>query len=236
MSTAASATTTNPFTHYTQTGTSPTSGSASSATSTAAAAANASNSYSTFIKLLTTQLQHQDPLNPTNTDTFTSEMIQLSGVEQELQTNQTLASMATDLNSITTANGLGYIGKKVTASGATVPLQNGQASWNYTVNQAAYQVQLAVKDAGGSTVWSGAGNASAGQHSFTWDGKTASGQAVGSGDYTLAVTAVDSSGSTITTSTNIVGTVTGVDNSNGKTQLKIGDIDVPLTSVTSLTN
>jgi flagellar basal-body rod modification protein FlgD len=225
----------NPFTALTSTGNA-SSSSSSSTLGSAAATQTASNAYNTFLKLLTTQLQHQDPLNPTNTDTFTSEMIQLSGVEQQLQTNQTLSSMASNLNSITAANGLGYIGKKVTASGATVPLQNGSASWNYTLNQTASQVQLAVQDANGNTVWTGSGDPSSGQHNFSWNGKNSAGQAASSGDYTLQVTAVDSSGGAVTTSTNILGTVTGVDTSGDTTELKIGDISVPITSVTTLTN
>src|ERR1700756_3536763 len=101
------------------------SSSSSSSSSNSASASSASNAYNTFITLLTSQLQHQDPLNPTNTDTFTQELIQLSGVEQQLTTNSTLSSINTDLTTITQANGLGYVGKTVTASGATAPLQSG---------------------------------------------------------------------------------------------------------------
>ena len=208
----------------------------STANGAAAAATNASNTYNTFLTLLTTQLQHQDPTNPTNTDTFTSEMIQLSGVEQQLQTNQTLASISTNLTSITDANGLGYIGKTVTASGSTVPLQNGSAAWSYSVNQTAANVALNVQNAAGGTVYSTSGDASSGQHAFTWNGKDSSGNAVPAGDYTLQVVATDASGAPVTTTTDIVGTVTGVDTSSGQAQLKIGDIVVPVSNVTTLTN
>src|ERR1700735_1652211 len=104
------------------------------ASSSSTASTQVTTAYNTFITLLTAQLQHQDPLNPTNTDTFTQELIQLSGVEQQLDTNQTLSSMNTDLSTITQANGLGYVGKTVTASGATSPIQSGTAQWDYTLN------------------------------------------------------------------------------------------------------
>ncbi len=226
-------TTTNPFAAIT-TGPSTVPTSSSSSSSSSSAASSASNAYNTFLKLLTSQLQHQDPLNPTNTDTFTSEMIQLSGVEQQLATNNTLSTMATELGSITAANGLGYIGKTVTASGDTTPLQNGAAKWTYTLNSTATDVKLAVEDSGGNTVSTATGDPSSGTHSFSWNGTSSSGSAVTSGDYTLKVTATDSSGNTVTTSTAIVGTVTGVDTSNGTTALKMGDIDVPLANVTTL--
>src|SRR6201996_5577022 len=162
MTTATTGTSsTNPFAALTS-GTGSSSSNSSSATS-------ASNAYNTFITLLTSQLQHQDPLNPTNTDTFTQELIQLSGVEQQLTTNQTLSSMNTDLSTITQANGLGYVGKTVTASGATAPLQNGEAQWDYTLNSSAQVVTLNVKDSSGNTVYQTTGNTNSGEHTFSWN-------------------------------------------------------------------
>lgn len=202
--------------------------------SAAASVANAASSYTTFMTLLTTQLQHQDPLDPTNTDTFTSEMIQLSGVEQQLETNNKLADVQTQLSTITAANGLGYIGKTVTATGSTLPLQSGSAEWNYTLNSAAHDVTLNVVDSSGQTVYSTTGDTSSGAHDFTWDGKTSSGSTLSSGDYTLKVVANDASGDAVTTSTAIIGKVTGVDTTNGTVSLKIGDVDVAMTDVTTL--
>ena len=207
-------------------------------TGTASASSTASTqvttAYNTFITLLTSQLQHQDPLNPTNTDTFTQELIQLSGVEQQLTTNQTLSSMNTDLSTITQANGLGYVGKTVTASGSTSPLQNGSAQWDYTLNSAAQAVTLNVKDANGNTVYSTSGDTTSGQHSFSWNGTSSGGSTVTSGDYTLSVTATDTSGNSVSTTTNMVGQVTGVDTSTGTTQLQVGDIEVPIANVTAI--
>jgi flagellar basal-body rod modification protein FlgD len=202
----------------------------------ATATSSASAAYNTFLTLLTTQLQNQDPLNPTNTDTFTSEMIQLSGVEQQLATNNTLATISTNLSSITASSGLGYIGKTVTASGDTAPMQSGKADWTYDLGSAAANVTLAVKDSDGNTVYTTTGDPSSGSHSFSWDGTNSSGTTSTSGDYTLAVTATDASGNAVTTTTNLIGTVTGVDTSSGSTELQLGDINVPLTNVTTLTN
>jgi flagellar basal-body rod modification protein FlgD len=206
----------------------------SSSSSSSTGASSASNAYNTFITLLTSQLQHQDPLNPTNTDTFTQELIQLSGVEQQLDTNQTLSSMNTDLSTITQANGLGYVGKTVTASGATSPIQSGTAQWDYTLNSTASTVALTVKDSSGNTVYTTTGNAASGQHSFSWNGTTSSGSTLTTGDFTLSVVATDGSGNAVTTTTNMVGQVTGVDTSGGSTQLLVGDVDVPIANVTAI--
>jgi len=210
------------------------SGSASSSSSSSTSSSQVTTAYNTFITLLTSQLQHQDPLNPTNTDTFTQELIQLSGVEQQLTTNSTLSSMNNDLSTITQANGLGYVGKTITASGSTAPLQNGSANWDYTLDSAAKNVTLTVKDSSGNTVYSTTGNTSSGQHSFNWNGTTSSGSTQTSGDFTLSVAATDSSGNAITTTTSMTGQVTGVDTSTGSTQLQVGDIEVPISNVTSI--
>jgi flagellar basal-body rod modification protein FlgD len=210
------------------------SSSSSSSSSTSTSASSASNAYNTFITLLTSQLQHQDPLNPTNTDTFTQELIQLSGVEQQLTTNQTLSSMNSDLTTITQANGLGYVGKTVTASGDTSPLQSGAAKWDYTLDSSAKDVTLNVKDSNGNTVYTTTGNPASGQHSFSWNGTTSSGTTETTGDFTLSVTATDATGSSVSTTTSMVGQVTGVDTSGGSTQLLVGDIDVPIAHITAI--
>jgi flagellar basal-body rod modification protein FlgD len=227
-------TTTNSATSGTNPYAALTAGTGSSSASSSTSSSQVTNAYNTFITLLTSQLQHQDPLNPTNTDTFTQELIQLSGVEQQLTSNQTLNSINSDLSTITQANGLGYVGKTVTASGATAPLQSGAAKWDYTLNSSAQTVTLNVKDSNGNTVYSTSGNPASGQHSFSWNGTTSSGTTVNSGDYTLSVTATDTSGNSVSTTTSMVGQVTGVDTSGGSTQLLVGDIDVPIANVTAI--
>jgi flagellar basal-body rod modification protein FlgD len=142
--------------------------------------------------------------------------------------------MNTDLSTITQANGLGYVGKTVTASGSTSPLQSGEASWDYTLNSAASQVTLTVKDSNGNTVFSTSGNAASGEHPFSWHGTTSGGTTVSSGDFTLSVAATDASGNSVDTTTNMVGQVTGVDTSSGTTQLEVGDIQVPIGNVTAI--
>ena len=226
MTTATNGTSSNPFAALTA-GT-------GSSSSNSSASSQVTNAYNTFITLLTSQLQHQDPLNPTNTDTFTQELIQLSGVEQQLTTNQTLSSINTDISTITQANGLGYVGKTVTAAGSASPLQNGKAQWDYTLNSAAKDVTLTVKDSNGNAVYSTSGNPASGQHSFSWNGTSSSGTTVSSGDYTLSVSATDTSGNSVSTTTSMVGQVTGVDTSGGTTQLQVGDIQVPIGNVTAI--
>jgi flagellar basal-body rod modification protein FlgD len=223
----------NNFTAATATAT----GTSSTSSTASTSATSATQAYNTFLTLLTTQLKNQDPLNPTDTTQFTSEMIQLSEVEQQLQTNSDLSGISSSLSSLTTSNGLGYLGKTVTATGSTADVQTGSgANWNYDLSTAASKVSLSVQNSSGATVWSGTGDTTAGSHALSWNGTDSSGDAVPTGDYTLTVSALDAAGNTVSNTTSVVGKVTGVDTSGTTPSLQIGDVSYPLTNVTGLTN
>src|SRR5580704_4887960 len=87
----------------------------------------ASNSQ-TFLTLLTTQLQNQDPLSPLDTNQFTSQLTQMSGVEQQLLGNQLLQTLVTQQTGVGAAASL--IGATVSAPGATSsdPAISGQVT------------------------------------------------------------------------------------------------------------
>ena len=98
MTTAAANANTNPYA-YLNTSSVPTGGSSSSASASALSGDNSlaslATNFQSFLTLLTTQLQNQDPLNPTDTNEFTQQITQMSGVEQQLLSNQLLQSLVT---------------------------------------------------------------------------------------------------------------------------------------------
>jgi flagellar basal-body rod modification protein FlgD len=204
-------------------------------TSSSSSSSSAEESYNTFLTLLTTQLQNQNPLDPTDTTEFTNQLIALSGVEQQLISNTSLSAITDSLASLSASNGVGYIGKTITTEGDTTALQDGSAGWSYDVNGSASAVTLSVSDSDGKVVWSGSGNTSSGSHDFSWDGTGSDGTQYTSGDYTLSVKATNSSGNSVDTTTYIKGKVTGVDSSSGSTQLLIGDISVDMDDVLGIT-
>ena len=70
------------------------------------------------------------------------------------------------------------------------------------------------------------GSRTTGLNSATWDGKDEMGNLMPTGTYQLAVSAKDGSGSNVTASTQVKGTVSGVSYANGTTLLNIGGITV----------
>jgi flagellar basal-body rod modification protein FlgD len=181
--------------------------------------------------LLTTQLQHQDPLNPTDSSQFTSQLIQLSSVEQQEKTNSQLSDIASALSTVGLSTGVAYLDKTVVYNGSSAPLQNGSANWSYSLNSAADSVKLTVTNSSGQVVYSGYGDTSAGGHSFSWNGTDSNGNQYTDGNYTLNVSALDSSGNTISSSVYGSGKVTGIDSSSGSPVLLVGNASVQLSDV-----
>jgi flagellar basal-body rod modification protein FlgD len=190
-----------------------------------------------FLQMLCTELQTQNPLDPTDTSQFTSQLTSYSQLEQQMNTNTKLDELLSAIGSQTMSSGVGYLGHSIEASGDTLSVSSSgsvDGSWKYTVGSNAADVTLTVVDSSGKTVWSGSGSTTSGSHEFSWDGTDSSGNAAGSGKYTLKVAATDSSGNSVDTSTAIRGTVTAVDSSNGSTVLELGDTQVDMSNVTRL--
>lgn len=209
--------------------------SSSSSTSTSSSSSLASSLSSTdFLTLLCTQLQNQNPLDPSDPDEFMSELVSYASLDQQSETNTQLSSLVDSVNSLLSANAVGYMGRTVEVEGDTTTLTDGNASWGYELASNAASVTLTVTDSDGNTVYSANGETSSGSHSFSWDGTTSSGTKLTSGDYTLTVTAADSSGDAVDVTHSVSGTVTGVDNTSGSTVLTIGNVAYDLSDIRSI--
>jgi len=198
------------------------------------------NNEQTFLKLLTTQLKNQDPLAPTDTTQMTSQITQMTGVEQQLVTNDLLTALVGMNTSGGISEGVNLMGKQVTAETDKSVLKGGEASWSYTQSRAATGVKVEVIDKFGKTIATVLpDDMSSGDHTFKWDGKSADGtKQPDGGEYTIKVTATDAQGSNITTTAKgrIDGVVTKVTNESGVNMVWIGDTKVPLDSVIGVTN
>jgi flagellar basal-body rod modification protein FlgD len=208
---------------------------AASSSSSNNATSQLSSNFDTFLQLLTTQLQHQDPLDPMDTSQFTQQLVEYSQVEQQIDTNSNLQSLISQGTQQSAAYATSYLGKTVTVSGGEGSLTNGSAQWTYNLATASTSTTLQVTDAKGNVVYSGSGKTSAGNNTFNWNGVDNSGNQLPDGSYTLAVKAA-AGGQTVTTSVTAVGTVSEVNMINGTPQLLIGSMEVPLTSISSVQN
>ncbi len=195
---------------------------------TALGRADLASNFDTFLSLLTTQLKNQDPLSPLDSNQFTQQLVQMTGVEQQLNTNDLLKQLVTNTSG-GVATAVSLIGKDVKAVSDTANLSGGKAQWTYNLPSDAASLKVDVVDSNGKTVHAEAPtNLKAGDHTFSWNGKDQTGvQLPDGGTYTLKVTALDSSGAAISTTNYVQGTVTGVEQSNGATLITIngGQVD-----------
>ncbi len=175
-----------------------------------------SGNFDTFLTLLTTQLQNQDPLEPMDSSKFTEQLVQYSQVEQQIQTNSQLKSLSDTLTKQIQATSAGaalaYIGKTAEFNSNAMGLKEGEDStWTYGLAASAANTELVVKDASGKIVFRTAGEQAAGEHEFVWDGKDANGVQQPDGVYYLTVTAKDAADKTIQTGVSVTESITGVD-------------------------
>ncbi|BAR98654.1 flagellar basal-body rod modification protein FlgD [Blastochloris viridis] len=180
------------------------------------------------------QLQNQNPLDPSDPTEYMSQLVSYASLSEQSEVNDQLGNITTALASLLAANAVGYVGHTVEAAGSTNALADGSASWNYTLASDASKVTIKITDESGKTVYTTTGETAAGEHSFVWDGTTSSGTKLTEGTYTMSITATDADGNAVTTSSTVVGVVTGVDSSSGTVMLQIGDAEVAFANVIAI--
>jgi flagellar basal-body rod modification protein FlgD len=184
--------------------------SSAAASSTTTSAATLANNFSTFLTLLTTQLKNQNPLDPLDTNQFTQQLVQFAQVEQQMKSNEQLASLVSLEKSAQTTTALAYVGSTVVVDGATGQLTNGKANWSFNVNKPA-TATVTIKDSTGQTAYTGTFGVNPGTQQFTWDGRGNDGKLWPDGNYTLTATAMDANKQSVAISTEVQALVDSVD-------------------------
>ncbi|MDD3029642.1 MAG: FlgD immunoglobulin-like domain containing protein [Alphaproteobacteria bacterium] len=167
---------------------------ASSASSAASQASSLSLDFQTYLEILTTQLQHQDPTNATDPNQFTQELIMMEQVQAQINNNEAIENLTEATTSSALASGVGFIGKYVRAAteNGDFSLKDSSAEIGYTLDEMASSVTVTVKDSDGNTITSFSGGTAVGDNYVTWDGTLEDGSVAEDGAYTFSVSATDS--------------------------------------------
>jgi flagellar basal-body rod modification protein FlgD len=190
--------------------------------------------FNSFLTLLTTQLQNQNPLDPLDTNQFTQQLVQFASVEQQMNMNTQLQTLVSLQQTAQNSQALGFVGKTVTVNGTTAPLTNGQAQWTFNPTSPA-TATFTVSDSTGQTVFSKTGTVQPGQQAFNWNGLDSSGRQWADGNYTLTVTAVSANGQSVAIPTTVTGMVSSVDLTQSPPVLSIGGQNYTLNQILSVT-
>ncbi len=203
---------------------------ASASTSSSAASSSVSgavdqttiaDNFNTFLQLLTTQLQNQNPLDPLDTNQFTQQLVQFAQVEQQMKQNDQLTTLISIEKSTQSTQALAFVGQTVAVDGTTAALTNGQATWNLSVPKPV-SATVTIKGASGQTVYTSNFTMNAGTQSFNWDGRDNKGVQWPDGSYSMSVTAKDASGQSVAVPSEIDGVVDSVDLTQTPPLLSIG--------------
>jgi flagellar basal-body rod modification protein FlgD len=201
----------------------PTSGTSSSNNSNSSSNTSATglaNNFQTFLTLLTTQLQNQNPLDPLDTNQFTQQLVQFAQVEQQLKSNDQLASLVNIEKTAQSTQALVFVGQTVAVDGSTAHF-DGSSTWNFNSPSSA-TATITITASNGQTAYSGGFSIGSGSASFVWDGKGNDGTQWPAGDYKMTVSAKDSNGKDVAVSTEVQGTVDSVDLTASPALLSIG--------------
>ena len=199
----------------------PSSNSSNSSLSSTSGSTLAGN-FQTFLQMLTTQLQNQNPLDPLDTNQFTQQLVQFASVEQQLKTNDQLSSLIALQQTTQATQALTFVGKTAVVDGSTAVLSNSSATWVLDVPSSG-TMGVHITNSSGQTVFSGSYSVTAGKdQAFNWNGQGTDGSQLPAGKYTLTATMPDSSGNAVGLSTQIQGVVNSVDLTQSLPLLSIG--------------
>jgi flagellar basal-body rod modification protein FlgD len=177
--------------------------------------------FTMFLKLLTTQMQNQDPLDPMDTSEYTQQLVQYSQVEQSVQQTGVLKDILSRVSSQDMAQASAFIGREarfdtdVSGLGAS-----GAATWTVAPARNASEMVVKVTDAAGKVVHEETIDPSTKR--FAWDGMLANGTRATEGAYKLSVAAKDASGAAVDVGINAVGIVKDVITDGSNVTLGIG--------------
>jgi flagellar basal-body rod modification protein FlgD len=215
-----------------------TSTSSSSANATANALQTIAGNYDTFIQLLVTQLQNQDPLSPLDTNQFTQQLVEFASVEQQVNMNTNLQTLISMQQTTEATSALQLVGSTVTISGNTSTLSNATstpATWSLSTTTPA-TANITITSSTGTTVYTGTLALNAGTQSFTWNGQGNNGQTWPDGSYTLSVNATGANGQAVTVSTQVQGVVSGVNINQNPPTVTVSGQSVPISQIQSISN
>lgn len=209
-----------------------------SATDTSGSGSNSSlaglsSNFGDFLNLLMTQLQNQDPTSPLDTNQFTSELVQFSSVEQQIQTNSSLTQLIQLTQAGEIMQSSAMLGRQVTVNSDHVPLQDGKGTVQFTA-PAAEPVTIAVYYDSGVKIRDASVSAVKGSNTWTWDGTDNTGKTVADGSYLVTVDGAGSGGGTTALPFTVTGTATGVQSQNNAVQLQLGALTVGFDAVQSV--
>ncbi|MGJ8612425.1 MAG: flagellar hook capping FlgD N-terminal domain-containing protein [Octadecabacter sp.] len=191
-----------------------------------------SSDFETFLKMLTVQMENQDPLNPTDSSEYAQQLATFSGVEQAVLTNELLSSLMLQMTTSGMAQMADWVGKDARA---TMPAQFDGSPITIAPNPAAIadKVELVVYDSIGNEVQRTEIPKSS--DPYDWDGLQAGGTPFPDGMYEFHIESSANGEVVLSEVADVYARVTEVRSENGASILVLkGGISVLASDVSAL--
>ncbi len=148
-----------------------------------------------FLRLLTTQLQNQDPSQPMDPASFVTDLTQMSQLEATTKMNESITAMMTGFLGMQTMQASSLIGKNVLVTGEDFSHVEGEAS-NIQLNldQPLEDVTVVISDVDGLVTEIFLDDLNSGEKNILWNGEDREGNSRDSGVYSLTVYGTDEAG------------------------------------------
>lgn len=179
-----------------------------------------------FLKLLSHQLQNQDPMEPVDQKKFAADLAQFSQLEQLANLNSKMENMGNNQPAEVKFHGASFLGKEVLTTGTTLEYA-GDRSWvtlPFSLEENAKEVSVRLFDSNNQMVAEiKKENLAQGNHQLTWDGEMNDGSPAVKDKYRMEVIGTNLDGETFRAQTQSSGKVTGVSFESGETVLSLAD-------------
>lgn len=158
------------------------------------AAATGAMGRNEFLKLLVTQLENQDPLEPLKDQEFVAQLATFSSLEQLIDMNKRMDGLLSGQTDLVNSQALNLVGRAVVADTAGQVRVDGASAEEviYELPQTTSKVSIEIADSTGKVVRAfDSDQITAGRHSFRWDGLDDADHAVADGTYTVRISTND---------------------------------------------
>ncbi|MEI6162645.1 MAG: flagellar hook capping FlgD N-terminal domain-containing protein [Roseococcus sp.] len=182
--------------------------------------------FSTFLTLLTTQLQNQDPTNAMDANQMTQQLVQFASVEQQIKVNTNLERLLSVEQGNQLVSAAPLMGRVVEVESDRLSLQGGQAQLRLPAAGEARLAQVNVLDANGRVLRSAEVRLGSAPMNWSWDGRDANGAQLADGAYRFAVTGSRADGTPATVTAGVLARATAVDRRDGEVRLGLGALSV----------
>lgn len=178
-----------------------------------------------FLKMLTAQLEYQDPMDPVENTEFTAQMAQFSSLGEQQKGNILLQELIAAQSSNQLNQVVSYIGNQVVYDGDKTTAADGKATARFKMEEPGV-ADIKLYDENGKYVTSVTQAFGSGDQSYQFDDA-----ALPDGAYSFAVTVSGENGSSIVAKTYEAGRVTGVVNGDAGIELEVNGKAVTLADV-----